>query len=142
MNGVINLKQRKMIFEKKSLYIVIPLDLIDEPCYTKPGHNEERDDALDCIYKIVVNRPKEKQRLLRGYTNSCTSGSDEEDERWQNRVNGVTTLHYNMMMKSLYCVKAQNHELPMYDELIVMDEFLFKFESTVPEYKYRRNMMD
>jgi len=26
MNGVINLKKRKMIFEKKSLHIVVPLD--------------------------------------------------------------------------------------------------------------------
>jgi len=29
MNGVINLKKRKMIFEKKSLLVVIPLDLAE-----------------------------------------------------------------------------------------------------------------
>jgi len=27
MNGVINIKKRKMIFEKKSLCVVVPLDL-------------------------------------------------------------------------------------------------------------------
>jgi len=34
MNGVINLKKRKMIFEKKSLCVVVPLDLAEGSCYT------------------------------------------------------------------------------------------------------------
>ena len=33
----------------------------------------------------------------------------------------------------MYCVKAQNRELPIYDGLTEVDEFLVKFESTVPE---------
>lgn len=47
MNGVINLKKWKMIFEKKSLHIVVPLDPTEGPRYTKPVHDYERDDDLD-----------------------------------------------------------------------------------------------
>ena len=36
MNGVINLKKRKMIFEKKSLRIIIPLDLVEGSRYMEP----------------------------------------------------------------------------------------------------------
>jgi len=53
MNGVINFKKRKMIFEKKSLYVVVPLDL-EEPRYTKLVYDYESDDDLDQIYRITV----------------------------------------------------------------------------------------
>jgi len=50
MNGVINLKKHKMIYEKKSLHVVVPLDLAEEACYTKPMRDDESDNELDCIY--------------------------------------------------------------------------------------------
>ena len=50
MNGVINLKKQKMIFEKKSLCVVVPLDPAEYAHYTKPM----RDDELDCIYEITT----------------------------------------------------------------------------------------
>ena len=54
MNGVIKLKKRKMIFEKKSLCIIVPLDLDKGSRYTKPVCDYERDDDLEFIYKITV----------------------------------------------------------------------------------------
>ena len=54
MNGVINLKKQKMIFEKKSLHIVIPLDPTEGVRYTEPMHNDGSDDEIDCIYKLIV----------------------------------------------------------------------------------------
>jgi len=54
MNEVINLKKCKMIFEKKSLRIVVPLDLAKGTQYTEPVCNDDSDDDLDCIYKITV----------------------------------------------------------------------------------------
>jgi len=54
MNGVINMKKHKMIFEKKSLHVVIPLDPAEGSCYTEPVCDYESDDNLDCIYKITV----------------------------------------------------------------------------------------
>jgi len=47
MNGVINLKKWEMIFEKKSLCAVVPLDHAEGPRYTKPICNYESDDDLD-----------------------------------------------------------------------------------------------
>ena len=52
INGMINLKKHKMIFEKKSLRIVVPLDPTKGSRYTNLAHNDERDDDLDYIYKI------------------------------------------------------------------------------------------
>jgi len=50
MNGVINLKKQKMIFEKKSLHIVVKLDPAEGPRYTELVCDNESDDELDCIY--------------------------------------------------------------------------------------------
>ena len=54
MNGVINLKKRKMILEKKYLKVVVPLDPVEGARYTEPVHNDGSDDELDCIYKITA----------------------------------------------------------------------------------------
>jgi len=48
MNMVINLKKRKISFEKKLLRVVVPLDLPEGACYTKPMCDYvESDDDLD-----------------------------------------------------------------------------------------------
>jgi len=54
MNGVINLKKRKMIFEKKDLHTVVPLDPAEGPRYIELVHDYESDDDLDQIYKIMA----------------------------------------------------------------------------------------
>lgn len=50
MKGIINLKRRKMMFEKKSLRVVVPLDPAEGECYTEPVRDEDSDNELDCIY--------------------------------------------------------------------------------------------
>jgi len=54
MNGVINLKKCKMTFEKKSLHVIIPLDLVEGSRYTELVRDYESDDDLDYIYKITM----------------------------------------------------------------------------------------
>jgi len=54
MNGVINLKKRKMIFEKKSLHVVVPLDHVEGSQYIELVRGDESDAKLDCIYKITA----------------------------------------------------------------------------------------
>ena len=49
MNGVINLKKWKMIFEKKSLRVVVPSDTAEGVRYTDPVLDANSDDELDCI---------------------------------------------------------------------------------------------
>lgn len=95
---------------------------------------------MDCIYQIVAQRPikgkvTEEQRISQGYAEPYTDDLEEEDEKWWNRMNRETTLSCNMLKKSVYCIKAQDRELSVYDRLTVVNEFLEKFESTVPEYQ-------
>ena len=54
MNRVINLKKYKMTFDKKSLRIVVPLDPAKGTWYTKLLRDDDSDDDLDCIYKIIA----------------------------------------------------------------------------------------
>lgn len=138
MNGVINLKKRKMIFEKKWLSIVVPLDLAEGPRYTEPVHDYESDSELDHIYKITeqdqdwVNLTIDG-RIAWGREKSCTSDLDEELEHWQNRLHEVSTLHCNIMTNSLCCVSSEVRNLPYYDGLTYFDHFLDAFEREVPK---------
>ena len=54
MNGVINLKKRKITFEKNSLCIVVPLDPTEGTRYTELVRDNDSDDNLDFIYKITA----------------------------------------------------------------------------------------
>ena len=54
MNGVINLKKHKIIFEKNSLHVVVLFDPAEGPRYMEPVHDYESNDDLDCIYKIIA----------------------------------------------------------------------------------------
>jgi len=138
MIGVINLKKNKMIFEKKSLRVVVALDPAEGSCYTKPVRDDESDDDLDCIYKITSQdqdwvNPTTYSRISWDCKSTCTSDSDEEIERWKNLLHDVTTLNCNMMVRSLHCMTTEVRDLPMYDGLTMVDEFLNKFESEVLE---------
>ena len=54
MNGVINPRKQNMIFEKKSLRVIIPLHPTKGSHYTELVRDHESDDDLDCIYKITT----------------------------------------------------------------------------------------
>lgn len=76
-----------MIFENKSLRIVVSLDLTEGPCYTKLVHDYESDDDLDQIYKITVRdkdwvNPTVDRCIAWDRENSCASNSNEELEYW------------------------------------------------------------
>lgn len=79
------MKKHKMIFEKNSLRIVVPLDPAEAAQYTELVHDDDNDDDLDCIYKITV-REQDWVNLTRDgrisweCESSCTSDSDEEVE--------------------------------------------------------------
>jgi len=75
MNGVLNLKKQTMIFETKSLRIVISLDLAEELCYIEPVRKKERDDESKDIYRMVAQRQEwvktmEDRRISWGYVES------------------------------------------------------------------------
>lgn len=85
MNGVINLKKWKMIFQNKSLRVVVPLGPTEGPLYTKLVQDYESDDYLDHIYKITARdqewvNPATDKCIAWDCERSCTSNLDEELE--------------------------------------------------------------
>jgi len=107
MNRIIILKKCKMIFEKKSLRRVVLLDPAEGARYTEPMHDDDNDDNLNCIYKITAREQDwvnltTDGRISWERDNSCTSDLDEEVEQWQNWLHEVTTLNFNMMIRSLH----------------------------------------
>ena len=110
---VINLKDREMVFEKKSLHVVIPLDPEGGVHCVASICDGNKDTGLDHIYQITAQRPDwasptPKQRISKEHVKLCDLDSDEEDERWRIRLSSVTTLNCNMITQSLYCVKVQD----------------------------------
>ena len=74
-----------MIFEKKSLRVVIPLDPTEGACYAEPIRDQGSDDDLEYIYKITVRDQDwlnltAKGRISWECTKDYTSNSYEEDE--------------------------------------------------------------
>ena len=138
MNEVINLKKRTMSIEKKSLRVVVPLDPAEGARYAKPVCDDDSDDNLNCIYKITMREEDWVNQTVDGrisweWESSCTSDSDEEIERWYNWLHEVTTLNFIMMVRSLHFMTTEAKDLLTYDGLTTVDEFLSKFESTIPE---------
>ena len=138
MNRVTNLNKCKMIFEKKSLRVVVRLDLAEGVRYTEPVHGDNSDDDLDCIYKITAREqdlvnPTANGRISWARESYCTSNLDEEIERWQNQLYEIKALNCNMMIRSLRCVIMKIRDLPRYDGLAAVDDLLNKFESKVPK---------
>lgn len=85
MNGVINLKKGKMIFQKKSLCVIVPLDPIEGLRYTELVRNYESNDDMDCIYKITTWDQYWVNPTVDGWItwdceSSCKLDSDEELE--------------------------------------------------------------
>ena len=56
MNGVINLKKQMMIFETKSLCVVVLLDPAKGPHYIEPVSNKESNDESNGIYRMATQR--------------------------------------------------------------------------------------
>lgn len=54
MDAMINMKKKKMTFERKMLKVIVPLDPTEGAWYTKTIRDYEEDDDLDEIYKIVA----------------------------------------------------------------------------------------
>jgi len=87
MNRVINLKKHKMIFEKKSLCVLVLLDPTEGVQYTKSMCGDNSDDDLDYVYKITAQGEDWVNSTIVGRISweresSCTSDLDEEIERW------------------------------------------------------------
>jgi len=64
---------------------------------------------------------------------SFTLDSDEEVERWKNRLHEVIMLNCNMMTHSLCYVSIEVRDMPTDDGLNEVDTFLYAFQRDVLE---------
>jgi len=124
MKGIINLKGCKMTFEKKSLRVVVPLDPAERERYTEPIRDEESDDKLDFIYQITAKdqdqmHSTENRGTSWEHDSICTMDSEEEAERWRNRLQGVTTLNCNMMTRSVRRIATKERPHPEENGVII-----------------------
>lgn len=72
MNKIINLKKWTMVFETKSLRMVISLDQVEGPRYTEPMCDKESENDVDCSYRMATKRWEcvktvEDRRISQGY---------------------------------------------------------------------------
>ena len=91
MNGVINLKKHKMIFEKMPICVVVPLDPIEGSCYMELVHDYDRENDMDCIYKITTWEQDWVNPIADGQISwereiSCTSHSERRDRTMEELV--------------------------------------------------------
>lgn len=83
MDAVINIKKHKMIFERKELQVIVPLDPPKGALYTELARDYEEEDDLDQIYKITAHdedwiNPIVDGRITWDRDSSCTLDSNEE----------------------------------------------------------------
>lgn len=71
MNGIINLKKRKIIFETNALRVVIPLDPAEGARYAKPVRDDDRGKELDCSYQLIARNGDKVNPTTIGRLLSC-----------------------------------------------------------------------
>ena len=74
-----------MMFEKKSLWVVVLLDPIEGERYTEPVCDEGGDDELECIYQIRAQdqdwvHSADDRRISWERDSTCIGDSDEETD--------------------------------------------------------------
>ena len=84
MDGVIDLKKKRMDFEYNGVQVIIPLDLVDGHQYTEPMRIE---DGTTKIYNLSLREedwlnPRAYGSLKWEKDNFCSSDSNEELDNW------------------------------------------------------------
>ena len=93
---MVDLKKRRMTFERDGLRVIAPLDPDEGPRYTNPIREEDYAYELENIYKLTVRQqdyinPTADGNLIWRSENACSSYSEEALENWQNLMYEVST---------------------------------------------------
>ena len=134
---VINLKKKQMTFEGHNIRIIAPLDPSMDPCYIEPIRVEEEARDIDDFYKVTSTQddyinPTANGMLSWRYASSYTSDSDEGLVNWHNQMHELSGRHCVHLTKSLCWIGTKVDQVPVFDGLSNIKEFLKEYEAQVP----------
>jgi hypothetical protein len=134
---VINLKNKQMTFEGHNIRIIAPLDPSMGPRYIEPIRAEEEAKEIDDLYKMTMTQdyyinPTADGTLSWRYASSCTFDSEAGLENWQNRMHEISTRRCTHLTKSLHWIGIEVCEVPIFDGLFDIQEFLQDYEAQIP----------
>ena len=135
--AVINLKKKHVTFEGHNIKVIAPLDPSMGPHYTEPIRVEEEVKEIDDFYKMTTTKddyinPTADCTLSWRYASSCTSNSETGFENWKNRIQEILGRRCEHLMKSLRQIGTEVCEVPTFNGLFDIQEFLQDYEAQIP----------
>jgi hypothetical protein len=93
---IVDLKKRRMTFEKDNLRVIAPLDLDEGQRYTEPIREEDHTYELESIYKLTAIQhdyinPTTDGNMSWRSDSLCSLDAEEALENWQNQMYEVST---------------------------------------------------
>ena len=101
---------------------------------------------MENLYQMTANQsdyinPTAEGNISWRCDSSCASDSDVGLENWQNRLYEVSARRCTYMTKSLRWIGEEISEIPSFQGLIDIQDFLTEFEQQIP-HKQRIAAMD
>ena len=126
-----------MTFEDAQIRVIAPLDPYQGPRYIEPIRAKEEAHNMDSLYQMTANQsdyinPTAEGNISWQCDSSCASDSDIGLENWQNRLYEVSMRRCAFMSKSLRWIGTYITEIPSYQGLTDIQEFLEQFEQQIP----------
>jgi hypothetical protein len=134
---VIDLKKRRMTFERDGLRVISPLDPDEGQRYTKPIREEDRAYEPENIYKLTTRQhdyinPTSDGNLSWRSDNACSLDSEEALEKWKNKMYVVSTRRCARLTREVRWIGTTVSNLPAFDGLNNLEAYLLEFEEIVP----------
>ena len=134
---VINLKKNKMTFEGHNTRIIMPLNPSMGPRYSEPIHAEEEVREIDDFYKMKTMQDDYSNPTVDGtlrwiYATSCASNLEEGLKNWKRQMHEILGRCFAQLTKSLGWIGTEVCEVPAFDGLSNIQEFLLEYEEQVP----------
>ena len=123
-----------MTFENRDMQIISPLYPKEGQRYVEPI-KEEVVGGWDNSYNIskdYINPTIDKEMRWRS-TSSASSNSEDALENWNNRLHEVLVMEFGRVTQSLHWVATEVIELPKYEGIPNLADFIDEFEDKVSE---------
>jgi hypothetical protein len=134
---VVDLKKRRMMFERYGLRVIAPLYPDEGQRYTEPIREEYHVYELENIYKLIARQqdyinPMTDGNLIWKSDSACSSYLEEALEKWKNKMYEVSTRRCARLTREVRWIGTTVSNLPTFDGLNPLETFLLDFEESVP----------